>query len=206
VWLAALDGRSAPRRLTPRDASRAFFGAGNDVFFVGEDDGVKFVYRVKDDGSDAEKIVRTSNTTGFNVCPDGTCVVVVPDPVHMVGAAMLYPVGGGSPALICASCGTAENVVSHLERAGPQPPPLTWSPDGKFLYLNFQGSIYAIPLASGEMLPLLPASGLRTEQDAAALPGARLISERGAFAGPEPSVYAFTKFAVQHNIYQVPVP
>jgi hypothetical protein len=124
----------------------------------------------------------------------------------MVAGVMLYPVGGGSPALICASCGAADNVVSHLERAGPQPPPLIWSPDGKFLYLNFQGSIYAIPLEPGQMLPLLPASGLRTEKDVAALPGARLIPERGAFAGPEPSVYAFTRFSVQHNIYRVQVP
>jgi hypothetical protein len=33
-----------------------------------------------------------------------------------------------------------------------------------------------------------------------------LIPERGAFGGPKPSVYAFTRVAVQHNIYQIPVP
>lgn len=208
VWLAALDGRSAPRRVTARDASRAFFGAGNDVVFVGEDDdGARFVYHVKEDGSQAEKIVRTSNSSAFNVCPGGKCVVVASDPTeHMVGGVMLYPIGGGSPALICASCAAGSNVVSHLERSGPQPPVLSWSPDRKFLYLNFQGSIYTIPLESGQMLPLLSASGLQTEQDVAALPGARSIPERGAFAGPKPSIYAFTKVAVQHNIYQVPVP
>jgi serine/threonine protein kinase len=63
VWLAALDGRSAPRRVTARDASRAFFGTRNDVVFVGEDeDGARFVYRVKEDGGEAEKIVRSSNS------------------------------------------------------------------------------------------------------------------------------------------------
>jgi hypothetical protein len=165
------------------------------------------VYRIKEDGSDTEKIVRTSTVSSVNVCPDGKCVVVTSDPTEeMVGGAMLYPVGGGSPTLICASCGAASNVVSHLERVGPQPSILSWSPDREFLYLNFQASIYAIPLQSGRMLPLLPASGLRTEKDVAALPGARLIPERGAFAGPNPSVYAFTKVAVQHNIYRVPVP
>ena len=45
-----------------------------------------------------------------------------------------------------------------------------WSPDGKFLYLNFQRSIYAIPLRPGQMLPPLPASGLRTDKEVAALP------------------------------------
>jgi WD40 repeat protein len=204
----ALDGRSAPRRVTARDASRAFFGANSDLVFVGsEDDGARFVYRIKEDGSDTEKIARTSTVSSVNVCPDGKCVVVTSDPTaDMVGGAMLYPVGGGSPTLICASCGAASNVVSHLERVGPQPSILSWSPDREFLYLNFRASIYAIPLQSGRMLPLLPASGLRTEKDVAALPGARLIPERGAFAGPNPFVYAFTKVAVQHNIYRVPVP
>jgi hypothetical protein len=132
---------------------------------------------------------------------------MVSDPTEQtVGSVMLYPIAGGSPTLICASCGRGDNVVHYLERSGPQPSVLRWSPDGKFLYLNFQGSIYAIPLGPGQMLPLLPASGLRTAQDVAALPGARLIPERGAFAGTNPSVYAFTRFAVQHNIYQVPVP
>jgi eukaryotic-like serine/threonine-protein kinase len=207
VWLAALDGHSAPRRVTARDASSAFFGAGNDVVFVGtEDDGARFVYRIKEDGSDTEKIVRTSTSSSVNVCPDGKCVVVTADPTEdMVGGVMLYPVGGGSPTLICASC-VASSVVSHLERVGPQPSILSWSPDREFLYLNFQSSIYAIPLRPGQVLPPLPASGLRTEKDVAALPGARLIPERGAFTGPNPSVYAFTKVAVQHNIYRVPVP
>ena len=59
VWLAALDGRSAPRQVTAHNGSRAFFGAGSYVVFVGEDEGAKFIYRVKDDGSELEKVVRT---------------------------------------------------------------------------------------------------------------------------------------------------
>jgi hypothetical protein len=38
------------------------------------------------------------------------------------------------------------------------------------------------------------------------LPGAQLIPEHEAFAGPNPSIYAFTKVAAQHNIYRVSVP
>jgi hypothetical protein len=34
----------------------------------------------------------------------------------------------------------------------------------------------------------------------------RLIPEQDAFAGPNPSVYAFSRFATQRNIYRVPVP
>jgi hypothetical protein len=145
--------------------------------------------------------VRTSaGPDMFSVSPDGKWVVFVPDPTdEMVSAVMLYPVGGGSPTLICGTC--QENKVNS-----PGPSILSWSPDRKFLYLNFQGSIYSIPLRPGQTLPPLPASGLRTEQDVVALPGARLIPEREASAGPNPSIYSFTKVATQRNIYRVPVP
>jgi hypothetical protein len=78
-WLAALNGRSGPRQVTARDGSQALFGAGNDVIFVGENKGAKFIYRVKEDDSELRKVVRTSGST-FSVSPDGRWVVVVPDP------------------------------------------------------------------------------------------------------------------------------
>jgi eukaryotic-like serine/threonine-protein kinase len=201
VWLAALNGRSGPRQVAARDSVKAFFGAGNDIVFVGEGDGTKFIYRIKEDGSDLQKVVRTTGGPDkFSVSPDGRWVAFVMDPTNeMVGALMLYPIGGGSPTLVCGAC--TENQVTR-----PGPSILSWSPDRKFLYLDFQRSVYAIPLRPGQILPPLPASGLRTEQDVAELPGARLIAQREAFVGPDPSVYAFTKVATQRNIYRVPVP
>jgi hypothetical protein len=82
---------------------------------------------------------------------------------------------------------------------------VNWSWDGTLLYLRFQGSLYAIPLQPGQALPPIRTSGFRTQQDVTALRGARLIAE-GAFPGPDPSVYAFTKFSIQRNIYRVSVP
>jgi hypothetical protein len=72
------------------------------------------------------------------------------------------------------------------------------------MFLNFQGSVYAIPLKPDQALPPIPASGFRTKQDVAALRGARLIAE-GAFPGHDPSLYAFTKFSIQRNIYRISV-
>jgi len=169
------------------------------VLFVGEGDGRQSIYRVKEDGSELQKVVRTSNST-FNVSPDGKWIVVsAADPTHeVVALTMLYPVGGGSATLVCA-CKSANS-----DRPGPSV--LSWSPDMKFLYLGFERSIYAVLLPPGEVLPPLPRSGLRTEQEVAALPGARLIPQPDAFAGPNPSVYAFTQAATQRNIYRVAVP
>jgi hypothetical protein len=77
---------------------------------------------------------------------------------------------------------------------------------GKFLYLKFRESVYAIPLRRGEMLPPIPTTGFRSEDDVAALPGTRLIPREGAFPGPNPSIYAFTKVTTLRNIYRVSVP
>ena len=86
------------------------------------------------------------------------------------------------------------------------PPRLSWTPDGRFLYLKFAASTYAIPLRPGQMLPPIPASGFQSRDAVAALPGARLVSDESVFPGPDPSVYAFVKVATQRNIYRVPVP
>lgn len=113
---------------------------------------------------------------------------------------MVYPTGGGSPTLIC-RCYPPQPID-----IGPMPSYMSWTPDGRFLYLKFETSTYAIPLQPGQVLPPIPASGFPTKEAVAALPGARLIAERNVFPGPDPSVYAFMKVSTQRNIYRVPVP
>ena len=58
VWLAALNGRSAPRQVTPIDGWEAYSAAGGYVVFMGQEKGAKFVYRIKEDGSQLQKVVR----------------------------------------------------------------------------------------------------------------------------------------------------
>ena len=76
---------------------------------------------------------------------------------------MVYPVRGGSPTVIC-RCYPPPNIDN-----GPLPPQLSWTPDGKFLYLKYEASTYVIPLRLGEMLPPIPASGFPSKEAVAAL-------------------------------------
>jgi serine/threonine protein kinase/Tol biopolymer transport system component len=197
VWLASLNGRTAPRQLTTIDSWEAYFGAPGEVVFQGDEKGVPFIYRVKDDGSGLQKMTPTPALISFGVSPDGRWVPVQDS--RAWGALFVFPTGGGSPTLICEGC-------SPPRGPNPIPPHLSWTPDGSFLYLKFAASMYAIPLQPGQMLPPIPASGFPTKEAVAALPGARLISEDDVFPGPNPSIYAFTKVATQRNIYRVPVP
>ena len=197
VWLASLNGRTAPRRLTTIDSWVAYFGAPGEVVFAGEEKAVVFIYRIKDDGSELQKMIPTPNLFTFGISPDGRWVPTQDS--RAWGALFVFPAGGGAPTLICESC-------SPPQGTDPKPPDMGWTPDGKFLYLTFAGSTYAIPLQPGQMLPPIPASGFQSKEAVAALPGARLVSEDSVWPGPNPSIYAFTKVARQGNIYRVPVP
>ncbi len=209
VWVAALNRRSPPRQVTASDARKAFFGPSGDVLFLGQEKDTNFLFRVREDGSESPKVIATPQfrgrqiflaANGLSVSSDGNWVVEAGPTEDLPAGVVVYATVGGSPRLVCEKCAQ----FNSFER-GPQPPFVNWSPDGKFLYLSFHGSIYAIPLRPGQVLPPVPASGFRTREDVVALPGARLIAE-GAFPGANPSVYAFTRFSIHRNIYRVPVP
>ena len=200
VWLATLDGRSAPRQLTSSDGLQAFFGAGCDVFYAAQQKEGTFIYRVKEDGSDLKKVIPTAVYFLYGISPDGKYVAawVTGSTEETGNAVLVYPVDGGSLTMICGTCGFRDSEF---------PQPVSWSPDGKLLYLALSGlPTYAVPLRPGQVLPPLPPAGIRSFEDAAALPGARAFPVPGAFAGPNPSIYAFSKVTAQRNIYRVPVP
>jgi hypothetical protein len=82
---------------------------------------------------------------------------------------------------------------------------MAWTPDGKFVYVKYGSSTYAIPLQPGQVLPSIPAAGFASKEAVAALPGAQLVSATDVYPGPNPSIYAFVKISTQRNIYRVPV-
>src|SRR6266478_4554952 len=70
VWLASLNGPTAPRQLTTIDTWRAHFGAPGEVVFAGEEKSRVYIYRIKDDGSELQKVIPTP-IAPFGVSPDG---------------------------------------------------------------------------------------------------------------------------------------
>jgi Tol biopolymer transport system component len=197
VWLASLNGRSEPRRLTTTDSLVANFGAPGEVVFDAEENGATFIHRIKDDGSELQKLLPTPSLAVFAVSPDGRWVSA--ETPTQFGATMVYPAGGDPPTLICGGCNPPQGTELVPAR-------LSWTPDGRFLNLILAGSTFAIPLQPGQMLPPIPAAGFQSKEAVAALPGARLISEASVFPGPNPSIYAFMKVSTHRNIYRVPVP
>jgi len=201
IWLATLDGRSAPRRLGTMDSWMAYFGQPGEVVF-GSVEKHPFIYRIKEDGSaPPQKMISTADLMPFAVSPDGKWVTVMD--ANKWGALMVYPAGSDPPVKLCDGC-------SPPQGTDPMPPPLSWTPDARFVYVKFAdasqtGPTFAIPLRPGQMLPPVPVEGFPSKDAVARLPGARLVSEGEVYPGPNPSIYAFTKVSAQRNIYRVPV-
>ena len=211
VWIAALDGSSAPRRLSSLNSVRAIFGVHEDVFFVGgETTATSCLYHVNSDGSGLQRIVPSHILYLYDVSPDGKWLAVW-EGLNVV----IYSIDGASRRLICSNCATAGG-----EDRGLTPPLVSWSRDGRYLYFHSVGTsraieaqkmyiipeTYVIPVQSGQMVPALPDSGYQSIADAAQSLGGRLISEERAFPGVNPSVYAIVRRTTHRNIFRVRMP
>ena len=199
VWMALLDGRTVPYRLSNVTAERAFFGADGEVFFLGADEtNRRFLYRINEDGSGLQKAISDPIIDVYDVSPNGQSVAA------WLGSAVQVLSIHGRPAItasaVCASTGG--------ENSGTTPPCVSWSPNGRFLYLNDRaaGQIYALPIPHDRSIPALPDAGIASAKQAAAWPGVRVIREGSAFVGADPSVYAFFRVTTQRNIYRIGVP
>ncbi len=106
-----------------------------------------------------------------------------------------YSIEGGTPIPICApNCN------------------VSWGLYGKFLYLASEGMVqmggmktFAIPLPPGKMFPALPAVGVRSDSDVAAIPGARVAGRGIISPGPDPSTYAFRRSTRRSNLFRIPL-
>jgi Tol biopolymer transport system component len=204
LWIAAIDGSSPPRRLVEQDCIRGLFSPDGEVFFVGGKAGQMFLQRIKADGSGLRKVIPQKVVFLYDISPDGKWVSVW-EGIDL----KVFPVDGGTPTLICAACAEA-----GAEDRGVTPSMLSWSADGKLLYVSTAGRwildgglrTYAIPLPKGKMLPPLPASGMRLGDLEASFPGTRAIPQPRSFMSPDPSVYAYPKLVTHRNIYRIPVP
>jgi eukaryotic-like serine/threonine-protein kinase len=196
IWIAALDGSSPPRQLTPLKSMRALFGPGGDVFFVGGEAGEVYLYRIKQDGTGLSKVIPDHTSYLYSISPDDKWMAI-----WVNTSVLLQPVNGGKPIVICKSCATAGE-----ENRGVTPPMVSWSPDQKFMYLHFPSphqQTFALALAPGEPTPDLPEQGIDGAGQAAGLRGAQLILQPRAFGGVNPFEYAYPRITTQRNIYRV---
>jgi tricorn protease-like protein len=206
IWVARLDGRDSPRRLTALDASRPIFDRDGEVFFLARNGDAEYVYRTNGDMTLSEKIIAEPLIYVMAVSPDGQWLVAWiayrgDDSTH---ALVAYPTHGGEKKLICTAC-------AIKGPSSPGAPVVGWTRDQRFMFFKsilggMEHKTFVMPLRSGEALPALPPAGFQSHRDVLAVPGAFDIAEEDVFPGPSSAVYGFTKKTTRRNLYSIPIP
>jgi WD40 repeat protein len=198
LWIATTDGSSPPRRLLDLDCVRALFAPNGEIYFAGGERGKIYLQKIRADGTGLNKIIPDPPVFLYDISPDGNWLAA------WVGTdVMIYPSGVGTPKLLCPDCGGA-----GAEERGVTPPAVSWSRDGKELYLYSSRTqqTYTVPLRPGQVLPALPASGISWSNGPPPVAGARLIPQPRAFMSGNRTVYAYLRLATHRNIYRILVP
>ncbi len=198
IWLASLDRRFPPRQISSLDEERPLFGPSGFIYFRAIEGKFNFVYRMKEDGTERQKVVADPIIDRFSSSPDGQWIVtdVAVSGEESSSATVAYPASGGPPVRIY-------DGVAFVR----------WASNGKLVYLFFRGlggmgaaKTYVVRVAPGKPLPALPPSGIKSEADVKALPVAKVIDRGLVYPGPDPSIYAFTRETAQRNLYRIPIP
>jgi class 3 adenylate cyclase/Tol biopolymer transport system component len=200
LWLAPLDRSSPPHQIPNVVGGQPRFGPGGEIFFrrraaasfqaKGMEGSPGFVYRVRPDGTGMRKALEQAILLLWAVSPDGRWIsAFAPLAGNGLPAGQAFPLDGEPPVFI--------GWVG-----------LGWVPGGVFFAPFFGKGSYIVPLASGQVLPRIPAGGFRfrSEDEIARLPGARRIPAWPVAPGPSPDIYAFYHGTTQRNLYRIPIP
>ncbi|HUP48216.1 MAG TPA: protein kinase [Thermoanaerobaculia bacterium] len=193
LWLAWIDGRAPPRPIPNGEGDIPTFGGDGEVFFRGAEDGSRFLYRIREDGSGRQKVDSdVAPTSAPSASPDGEWVAVGGQ-----GHLTAYSTRGAAP----------RRITNQAAR-------MRWSGDGRSLFLSVPsaevaafalGRTYILPLPRDSMLPQVPAGGFRSEDELAAVPGVVVLPYGDVAPGPSASGYAFSRLTVNRNLYRIPL-
>jgi hypothetical protein len=198
IWLAFMDHSSPPRQIksSGNEFSPVFVPNGNLVFLSSDGD-KSFIHRMNQDGSDRRKITADPVVQLQTVSPDGQWAVAQvafpgEDPSRGIVA---IPVSGGAWVRLCRGLCA-----------------IRWGLNAKSLFLSVVGAshtffgwrTFVVPLPPGRLFPKLPTSGVTSERDAAALPGARMVDDY-ITPGVRDETYAFHRKTVHSNLFRIPL-
>ena len=192
LWLARVDGRLPPQQIPNVEGRQPRFGPAGEILFRRPEGAATFVHGIRADGTGLRKVIAQPIPLLGAVSPDGRFIAgFTASPGNQTSANQLFPLSGDSP-------------VSYGDSIW-----WNWAPRGDAVSIVGgpipEGRSYVIPLRAGEVLPRMPAGGLRSELDVAQLPGARKV-DADVVPGVSPDVYAFYRTTTQRNLYRIPIP
>jgi eukaryotic-like serine/threonine-protein kinase len=206
IWVGDLKGARPPVLLSPQPDTRALFAGEGTVVFERWEGHTQYLFRMNPDGSERVKVTAEPINSLKATSPDGRWAVAWPAGDNRQRL-VAYPIEGGDSLQICENCSDSDGGPAM----GRTPPSLSWSRDGKRLYVRSsspreplyeQGKTYVLDVSNVGGLP--PA--FRSEAELASIPHIQLIPHGGIFPGPDQSRYAYLRAAIHRNIYRISVP
>jgi hypothetical protein len=199
LWIGSTDGSTSARLLVNQECIRALFAPDGEIYFTGGHADAMYLQKVQPDGGGLHRVITEKTMFLYDISPDGKRLAVwTTDHTDI----KIYQSDGTAPTLVCTGCGSG-----GAEERGITPPIVSWSRDGRELYLYSEDShqIYDAPLKPGQPLPPIPPSGLTWRAAPPAIAGMRIIPHR-AFMSADPQVYAYLQVTAHRNIYRIVVP
>jgi hypothetical protein len=196
IWLTRLDRRSAPERLPVGEALGPVFGTHGEIYYRGSENKLWYLYALDLATGQTRKFAPEPAINSPTISPDGNWILSLIPEVGNDTTTVLkaFPREGGRPVTVCGNCF------------------VKWSRDQHHVFMSMSpgngtgsGGSFVVPLTSGAAFPPLPADGIRSEAQLAALPGAENIKHPGVFPGFSASTFAFGKGLVKRNLYEITI-
>jgi len=193
LWVVALNHRSAPRHLESaaiEDSPR--FLPDGDLLFRSVEGGIDFLYRMRIDGTQRQKIIPERIFDLFDASPNGRLALVLCEgsDEEKSPTVMVVPLEGGGGVRIC----------SIACWAG-------WSVRGEFMHLNFyqsaDQSTYLLPLREPGGIPDVVIENESAETLKKVKTMAVIPHRVGSVMSK--SLYAYTVESTRRNLYRIPL-
>ena len=188
LWVAAMNHRSAPVRLSSGDDSPSFLPDG-DLLVRTSEGGSNYIERMRMDGSGRRRVLSQRILDIISVSPDGRWVVAtVPNSnEEMTAGVTAFAVDGSATIPFCAG-------VCYLN----------WDTTGRDIYLYYPDVLgegtYVVPVKNDIRLP----DGIKMADDLKKREGATHLS-RYIQSGNGVSTYAYVQQTTHSNLYRIPL-
>jgi Tol biopolymer transport system component len=191
IWIARTDRRTSPSRISsPASEDSPQFLPGGDIVFRALENGANFLYRMKSDGSNRQKITPDRILDLMAISPNGLWITV------------LRPVSGAeNPAARSAISIDGQRSVdlcSVFCSSG-------WDASGNSMVFAIHQQSFIVPVLSKTGLPQIPAGGFSGPDDFKKITGAKFI-DKEVQSLVNSSFYAYQVDDIRRNLYRIPLP
>ena len=196
LWLASTAHRFAPRRMGSAANERwPLYSLSGWIYFQVFEAGHEYPYRMKEDGSQEEKVSSEPIVFVSAISPHERFLVVrrALNREDKWWEIQALPIAGGPGVPLCSGWCDVD-----------------WTRDGRAMYFYWSSAkggsesrTYVVPLIRGSDLPKLPSTGFQSETELRK--AAVQVLERAASPGPNSSSYSFSKRISHWNLYRIPL-